>query len=258
MGLSTTFDSSHGAGTDLTPLPNFLRAGLIAVSILAILSFSVSASLTIYLTQKLVTWTLRRRSRATIIARNIPEPPIGAEFTFEEQAFGPQGQSSRDVHEQNVRRLREERDKPPNQFLILIYNLMIADMHQAGAFLLSARWVAADGIIVSRPTCFVQGFFDSNGDLSSSLFITTIAIHTYLSVLKDYRPSQRVLYSILAGIWIFTYSMSLIPMLVTKNGMGHGGYYVRSGPWVSHSHKTVTPKTISIYHKVAKLTTCKL
>lgn len=223
---------NHPNSGSLSPLRSSLHDGLVAVSIFALLSFALTCILFMYTSYKLIAWRLSRRSKAKFIARNLPDPQPATDFTFEDSAFGPQGQSSKAAHDQNIQRLKEAQNRPPNQFLILVYNLLLADMHQAASFLLSVVWIQRNGIHVGTTACFVQGLFDSNGDLSSSLFITAIAIHTYLSVVKGYRPPQKGLYAVIVGIWIFVYALSAIPLLVTNNGNRVGGYYVRAGAWV--------------------------
>lgn len=225
---------AHSESESIAPLPSSLRNGLIAISVFALLSFLLASTLFLYLTYKLLAWHIQKKNRADNIARNIPDPEPVADFTYQEGPFGPQGQSSRAVHGQSAERIKAAGNNPPNQFLILVFNLIIADMHQGAAFLLSVTWIQRGGIFIDTPTCFVQGLFDSNGDLSSSLFITAIAVHTYLSVVRDYRPPQRVLYAVIIGIWIFVYSLAIIPLLATNNGRNVGGYYVRAGPWVSY------------------------
>ncbi|RSM14064.1 hypothetical protein CEP52_001552 [Fusarium oligoseptatum] len=222
---------AHSESESIAPLPASLRNGLIAISVFALLSFLLASTLFLYLTYKLLAWHIQKKSRADNIARNIPDPEPVADFTYQEGPFGPQGQSSRAVHGQNAERIKAAGNNPPNQFLILVFNLIIADMHQGAAFLLSVTWIQRGGIFINTPTCFVQGLFDSNGDLSSSLFITAIAVHTYLSVVRDYRPPQRALYAVIVGIWIFVYALAIIPLLATNNGRNVGGYYVRAGPW---------------------------
>jgi len=44
-----------------------------------------------------------------------------------------------------------------NQFVFLIYNLLLADIQQSMAFLLNARWLANDAIVVGTSTCWAQG-----------------------------------------------------------------------------------------------------
>ncbi|KAJ4184158.1 hypothetical protein NW755_009164 [Fusarium falciforme] len=222
---------AHSESESIAPLPASLRNGLIAISVFALLSFLLASTLFLYLTYKLLAWHIQKKTRADNIARNIPDPQPVTDFTYQEGPFGPQGQSSRAVHGQSADRIKAAGNNPPNQFLILVFNLIIADMHQGAAFLLSVTWIQRGGIFINTPTCFVQGLFDSNGDLSSSLFITAIAVHTYLSVVKDYRPPQRILYAVIVAIWIFVYSLAIIPLLATNNGRNVGGYYVRAGPW---------------------------
>jgi hypothetical protein len=55
-----------------------------------------------------------------------------------------------------------------NQFLLLIYNLLLADIQQSLAFLLPARWLIEDRINVDTSTCWAQGWFVSTGDLGSA------------------------------------------------------------------------------------------
>ncbi|KAF7555369.1 hypothetical protein G7Z17_g2190 [Cylindrodendrum hubeiense] len=205
--------------------------GLIAISVFALLSFVLTSALFLYLTIKLVIWHLRNRARANSIKNNVPDPQPITDFTYEDGAYGPEGESSKVAHDRSVKRIKEAGKRPPNQFLILIYNLLLADMHQAAAFLLSISWLQRGGIIISTPTCFVQGLMTSNGNLSSSLFMTAIAIHTYFTVVKNRRPTQKVLYAGIVATWIFVYALSIIPLLATHNGREIGGYFVRADLW---------------------------
>ncbi|KAF4981072.1 hypothetical protein FZEAL_3048 [Fusarium zealandicum] len=222
----------HSDNDSISPLPATLVNGLIAISVFGLISFLLASTLFLYLTFKLVAWHLGKKARVNSIARNNPEPQSTIGFGFADRAFAPQGQSSQAAHDESVQRLTAAQNNTPNQFLILLFNLIIADMHQGAAFMLSLTWIHKGGIFIDAPTCFVQGLFDSNGDLASSLFITAIAIHTYLSVLRDYRPPQKLLCAVVVGIWIFVYGLAIIPLLATNNGKEVGGYYVRAGPWV--------------------------
>lgn len=231
-GAANMFDHPESGDFDMT---NELRSGLIAISIFAYLSFFVSTTLFIYLLYKMISWRMRQSSRADRVVRNMPGPPVGEEFTVEDRAFGPQGQDSKAAHEDNITRVEQSKKRQPNQFLVLVHNLLLADMHQATSFLLSTTWLQKGGIYIEERSCWVQGFFDSNGDLASSCFITAIAIHTYLSLVKNWRPPQWGIYLGAALIWLFVYSMSVLPLLITRNGRTVGGYYVRAGAWVSES-----------------------
>ncbi|KIW13223.1 hypothetical protein PV08_08410 [Exophiala spinifera] len=120
-----------------------------------------------------------------------------------------------------------------NQFLILIYNLVLADIQQAMAFSLTSSYLAENKIEVeNNTTCWANGWFVSTGDLASGVFIFAIALHTFFAVVKGRRPSSRVFYSCIAGCWIFIYTMAIIGVGIDPK------LYVRAGAWcwISHRH----------------------
>ena len=114
-----------------------------------------------------------------------------------------------------------------NQFLFLIYNLLLADIQQAIAFLLNISALRTNSITVESPTCFAQGWFVSTGDLASSVFISAIAVHTFMGVVREYRMPNRVFYGCIAGCWTFVYLLAALgPAL-------HGRmFYARASAWV--------------------------
>ncbi|KAL2200713.1 hypothetical protein P885DRAFT_66337 [Corynascus similis CBS 632.67] len=119
----------------------------------------------------------------------------------------------------------------PNQFLVLVYNLLLADLHQAASFLLNAVWVGRDGIHIRTATCWAQAFLIQIGDLASSFFITAIAVHTYLAVVWNYTPPQSAIYIAVVFLWIFNYLLIIIGIAVTDNGKDVGGFFVRATAW---------------------------
>ena len=165
----------------LSPLPEVLSKGLIAVSALGLLSFVASTTLFLYLTWRLITW-----------------------------------------------RWKSGFSQPTNQFLILIYSLLFADIQQAMAFMLNLDSLKHNSIRVGTTTCWAQGWFVSTGDLASSIMITAIGIHTFLGVVKGYRPSSKIFWSSLTGCWVFVYLLGALGPLI------HGeDFFVRAGAWVS-------------------------
>lgn len=117
--------------------------------------------------------------------------------------------------------------QPMNQFLVLIMNLLFADIQQAIAFLLSADALRHNAIRVGTTTCWAQGWFLSTGDLASSVMITAIGIHTFLGVVRRYRPSTLIFYSSLVACWIFVYLLGALGPLMYGND-----FYVRASAWV--------------------------
>jgi hypothetical protein len=164
----------------LSPLPESLSRGLVAVSTFGLLSFFCSTSLFLYLTWRLISW---HRYSGT--------------------------------------------KQPTNQFLLLIYNLLFADIQQACAFLLNIGALRDNAILVGKPLCFAQGWFVSTGDLASSVFISAIAVHTFFGVVRNYRLPTWGFYCAVALCWVFIYAMAAIgPILHGKD------FYVRASAWV--------------------------
>jgi hypothetical protein len=116
---------------------------------------------------------------------------------------------------------------PTNQFLVLIYNLVLADIQQALAFLLNVSSLRHDALEVGTRTCWAQGWFVSTGDLASSVWIFAIAVHTFLGVVKGYQLPSIQFYSAIAGLWIFVYTMAVIGAAMHPDDL-----YVRAGAWV--------------------------
>ncbi|KAK5937343.1 hypothetical protein PMZ80_010350 [Knufia obscura] len=112
-----------------------------------------------------------------------------------------------------------------NQFFILIYNLLLADIQQATAFALTTVWVAKNKIEVDTSTCWANGWFVSVGDLASGVFIFSIALHTFFAVVKGRTMSDKAFYLWLSGCWAFVYVMAVITVSL------HSTVYVRAGAW---------------------------
>lgn len=114
-----------------------------------------------------------------------------------------------------------------NQVFILIYNLLLADFQQGMAFLLSFYWLSKGYLDGPNPVCWVQGWLISIGDMSSGLWVLSIAFHTFINVvLRKTIP----LYLFTCGVitlWIFNFIISLA-------GPATGGpdFYVPTAAWV--------------------------
>lgn len=231
--------------SSLDVLPSVLRHGLTAVVVLSSLSLISSSLLFVHLTCKLIRYCLKKRrtdaqARALQGSQSKTFRPVSMDLVLVlEQAN--LGSVSRNQRTRNpVAPIEPEQCPPPNQFVVLFHSLLLADLHQAIAFFLNAAWVARDGITVGSPACWAQGLFISNGDLASSCFIFSIALHTYLSLVREYRPPQMALYVWVAGTWVFVYGIGLAGIVLTNNGRDVGGYFVRASAWVS-PHRVSNP-----------------
>ncbi|KAL9563841.1 hypothetical protein ACKAV7_012013 [Fusarium commune] len=191
-------------GQTLDPLNGDLRHGLMAVTVLAFISFFSASTLFFYLVYKLTKWGLFVKSQpsghfqhTTATIQRAIDFTLGVDGLFSENDAETGKKADIKIPTAPQR---------PNQFLVLIINLLLADMHQGGLFV-------------------------SLGDLASSMFITAIAIHTYLAVVKQRQTPQKVLYATIIAIWVFVYAISLIPIATTRNGAEFGGFFVRAGSW---------------------------
>lgn len=229
----------------LKPLTLGLQQGLTAITVLAFISFTASTILFFYLGYKLAAWHFfisdntqveeQQSERSGRGFQRTVDFALGIDGVFSDNSKIPASsrvseQAAEDAKQQN-KDLR--RKNPPNQFLVLVFHLLLADMHQATAFFLNIVWLQHDEIQVGTSACFAQGLFVSLGDLASSCFITCIAIHTYMAVVQGHKMSQNALYIWIGLVWVFVYTISMIPIAATNNGAQFGGFFVRAGSWVS-------------------------
>ena len=115
-----------------------------------------------------------------------------------------------------------------NQYVILIYNLLLADLQQSIAFSISFHWLRIGKILAPTAPCWIQGWFLHIGDVASGLFVLAIAVHTWLGVTKGYKlPYNWFVVSIVA-IWSFALLLTLLgPAMYQET------YFARAGGWVS-------------------------
>lgn len=116
-----------------------------------------------------------------------------------------------------------------NQFLVLIYNLIIADIQQSLAFSMVARWLITNKIDVETATCWAEGWFVSTGDLASGVWIFAIALHTFFATLKGCKISYPLFISVIICLWVFIYVMAIVGI-----AMNRSNFYARAGAWVRH------------------------
>lgn len=193
---------------DIDPLPPNHRKGLIAVAVMAILSFLTSLALISFITYRMLFW---RSSYARYIGYN--------------------------------------------QYIVLIYNLVLADLQQSLAFLICLKWISEDKITGDTAACFLQGLWLQIGDPASGLFVLAIAIHTFLLVALGQKLSHRVFTICVVSIWLFICVLVIIPLA------SHGRYVlVPSGAWcwISEQDETMRLWTHYIWIFLAEFGTITL
>ncbi|CAG5179636.1 uncharacterized protein ALTATR162_LOCUS9385 [Alternaria atra] len=113
-----------------------------------------------------------------------------------------------------------------NQYVILIYNLLLADLLQSIAFSISFHWLRLNRIVAPTAPCFIQAWFMHLGDVASGFFVLAIAIHTWMSVVKGYRmPYRRFVVAILF-IWLAALTLTVLGPAMFGNR-----FFARAGGW---------------------------
>ncbi|KAJ5607137.1 hypothetical protein N7537_003756 [Penicillium hordei] len=113
-----------------------------------------------------------------------------------------------------------------NQYIVLIYNLVLADFQQSLAFIICLRWILIDKIESGSAGCFLQGLWLQIGDPGSGLFVLAIAFHTFLLVVWGRKMPYKYFVCFVVGVWAFVALMVVIPLAI------HGAnVFVPSGAW---------------------------
>ncbi|KAH7402764.1 G protein-coupled glucose receptor regulating Gpa2-domain-containing protein [Pyrenochaeta sp. MPI-SDFR-AT-0127] len=113
-----------------------------------------------------------------------------------------------------------------NQYVILIYNLLLADLQQSIAFSISFHWLRINKIVAPTAPCFIQAWFLHIGDVASGFFVLAIAIHTWMGVVKGYKlPYVWFVVSILF-IWLAALILTILGPILYQNR-----FFTRAGGW---------------------------
>ncbi|RAH40214.1 protein gprD [Aspergillus brunneoviolaceus CBS 621.78] len=123
-----------------------------------------------------------------------------------------------------------------NQYVVLIYNLLLVDLQQATAFLLCLHWVSKGYVYYPSAPCVLQGWWIQTGDPGSGLFVLAIAMHTGAVVLRGRQLPFPIFVASVVGLWIFIIILGLIPV-----GLFGSETFVISEAgwcWLSPQHET--------------------
>lgn len=99
-----------------------------------------------------------------------------------------------------------------NQYVVLIYNLLLIDLQQAIAFTISLYWVARGSIHSGEVACYLQGWWIQTADPGSGLFVLSIALHTGFVVLRGRQLPFNIFVSCVIGLWMFILLLGFIPV----------------------------------------------
>lgn len=113
-----------------------------------------------------------------------------------------------------------------NQYIVLIMNLLLADLQQGMSFLVSFHWIQKDAILAPSRACFAQGWLLNIGDVASGFFVLAIAMHTFYTAVKGRQLSNTVFTTLIISTWVFALLLTAVgPMIHQEH------YFVRAGAW---------------------------
>jgi hypothetical protein len=97
-----------------------------------------------------------------------------------------------------------------NQYVILIYNLLLADLQQSLAFLITLNWLRIGGVNSPSTTCFAQAWLLNMGDVSSGFFVLAIALHTWYSVVLGRKLDYKVFVIGILSVWVAAFILTVM------------------------------------------------
>lgn len=115
-----------------------------------------------------------------------------------------------------------------NQNILLIYNLLVADLQQSLSFVISFYWESRNAIVAPHPACFAQGWLIQMGNVSSGFWIMAIALHTFHTLVNGKQLPHRDFVTITVGIWVF----AILLAVISPAKFGYEAF-VSAGAWVS-------------------------
>jgi G protein-coupled glucose receptor regulating Gpa2 len=117
-----------------------------------------------------------------------------------------------------------------NQYVILIYSVLIADLQLSTGFLISIKWLHDDQMYAPSSACIAQACLTHVGDLASGLSGLAIAAHTFLAVVFGRKLEGYTFYSVVVGLWVLSILLTAIPVILHPADI-----IVVGGNWVTSS-----------------------
>lgn len=245
----------------VTPLPAEIRPSLIAMATLGMISLVTASSLIAHITHKLILWKIRdsrnKRNfeRATGLAPKAGSIDLNMGLAEDHyyKTKTTRGDSKDPVlsptphevlrSETTLANLKDDkepapapsppsstgREKPPNPLLLLIYNLVLADITLSASYAADVAWLVMDGIIAPSATCSAQGWIVGFGCLTTSGFLLTISVFSYLGIIRGYKATTRDVIIACSVVW----SLALLLASIGPMRFRDSSFYGRETAWVS-------------------------
>lgn len=115
------------------------------------------------------------------------------------------------------------KDIRKNPFVVLLFNLFLADHFQATGFLMSWHWYGIGDIVSDTVPCDFQGLFINFGDVSSAFFVLAIAVQTWAHIKFQRQLRFNAFVTIVVCIWCFALVLTAMGPIISTN------YFVDTG-----------------------------
>lgn len=130
-----------------------------------------------------------------------------------------------------------------NQYVVLIYNLLLVDLQQAIAFLINLYWVSRGSVHFGEAACYLQGWWIQTGDPGSGLFVLSIALHTGAVVLRGRQLPFHIFVYCVIGLWTFILILGFIPVGL----YGKDVFVITEANWVSVLPHDAQPLKLTLF-----------
>lgn len=113
---------------------------------------------------------------------------------------------------------------PQYQNVILIFNLLLGDFVQSIGFGLDSVWLLRLKVVLG-PVCDIQGTLIQTGDMVGSLFVMSIAVHTFTYLVLRKSVSKTVFCLWVTLLWAISLMTGIGLPLIFNAYQVRGDFY---------------------------------
>jgi hypothetical protein len=123
--------------------------------------------------------------------------------------------------------------------------MLLATLTFTIGFMLSIVW-AVEGKITFGTFCSVQAAFKQFGNVSTALWVSSLAIHTFVVVFLELKVPSWVFAIVVTEVWLLSAGITAAgPLFFTTEEKGP--WYDISAQWCWTSDSYVTPRFVTEY-----------
>lgn len=208
----------------ISPVPTEGRTSQKVMAAFGLLSTITTALLWLHMAYRLLLWKLEDAGWNRKAAESTPREDVDLSLGLPESAYRraksvPQDRArsrATSLGTNGGRSLSTTRSNTPNPLLILIHNLILADVFLSACYLENVVWLRENAVLVGSTYCHAQGLLVSFGCLSSSMFLASMSLYTYLTIIHGYKPQGRFILINIVLVWVSASILTWIPTLGSR------------------------------------------